>query len=209
MVLAAVLSFGVLVAGCSWSRLDESSTGGMRPVPTVPPAPAPGEEVSAAPAAPSGPVTTEVVGDPRPDPDSEVSLPPLPEAPAFDACERLGEYQIAERFAEALGAASATAEAVGDGGCRFMSGAGVVEIHYVSEDIIESDWFRRDGIEPVGDVSADAVGIAMFAAPGADSESGYTIALVSRREGAVIAATGTPQDRLIAVQLANLVESST
>ena len=75
--------------------------------------------------------------------------------------------------------------------------------------MIESDWFRRDAIEPVGDVLADAVGIAVFVAPGSDSDAGYTIALVSRREGAVIAVRGTPDDRLVAVQLANLVESST
>ena len=155
------------------------------------------------------PVTTELVGDPRPDPDSSVTLPPLPEIPAFDACERLGDLQAAEQLAEAVGAASATADAVGDGGCRFTAGSGVAEIHYVSDDVIESDWFRREGIEPVGDVSADAVGIAVFAAPGTDSGAGYTIALVSRREGAVIAVTGTPEDRLVAVQLANLVESST
>lgn len=181
----------------------------MRPVPTVPATLAPGLEGTVAPEIPVGSVTTEVVGDPRPDPDSDVELPPLPEALPFDACVRLGEYQVAEQFGAAAGAGVAAAELIDDGVCRFSAGSGVAEIHYVSEDAIESDWFRRDSIEPVGDVTADAVGIAQFLAPGSDSGAGYTIALVSRREGAVIAVRGTSQDRSVAVQLANVVESST
>jgi hypothetical protein len=206
-VAAVVVSFGVL-AGCSWSRLDESSSGEMRPVPTVPSTLAPGDEVAVAPENP-GSVTTEVVGDPRPDPDSGATLPPLPEALPFDACVRLAEYQVAEQFGAAAGVGVASAELIDDGACRFTAGSGVAEIHYVSEDVIESDWFRRDAIEPVGDVTSDAVGIAEFLAPGSESGTGYTIALVSRREGAVIAVRGTSEDRLIAVQLANVVESST
>ena len=180
----------------------------MRPVPTAPPALAPGETFAVAPENPTGSVTTEVVGDPRPDPDSDVTRPPLPEALPFDACVRLGEYQVAEQFGAATGSGVASVELIDDGACRFAAGTGVVEIHYVSEDIIESDWFRRDAIEPVGEVTADAVGIAEFLAPGSDSGAGYTVALVSRREGAVIAVRGTSDDRLVAVQLASVVESS-
>ena len=134
LALAVVVSFGVLVAGCSWSRLDESPTGEMRPVPTVPPTPAPGRGGRAVfPPPPTGPVTTEVVGDPRPDPDRERHAAAASRGSrAFDACERLGDFQVAEQFgAEAGGAASATAEPVGDGGCRFTAGAGVAEVHYV------------------------------------------------------------------------------
>ena len=207
-VLAITLTLGVAVAGCSWNRLDESSPGEMRPVPTVPPTAAPGEEVAVAPVDPIVPVTTEVVGDPRPDPDIEVELPPLPDVADFDACVRLGDFQVAEQFAAAAGGGEATAESLDDRGCRFTAGSGVAEIHYLSEDVIAADWFRRDGIEPVGDVAADAVGIAAFIAPGSDSGSGYTIALVSRREGAVVAVSGTPDDRSVAVQFANIVESS-
>jgi hypothetical protein len=97
---------------------------------------------------------------------------------------------------------------VDDGACRFTAGSAVAEIHYVTEDVIESDWFRRDAIEPVGDVAADAVGLSEFLAPGSDAAAGFTIALVSRREGAVIAVRGTSDDRLVAVQLANTVEGS-
>lgn len=233
--LALALSFSVVVAGCSWSRLDETSTGEssagptigeMRTVPPVPSAaptvpssptsvPAPGEE-GAAPGAVSSdtpsdtqpvPMTTEVLGDPQPDPDSDVTLPPLPDAPIVAACTRLAELRAAEQFGTA--SAVATTESLGELGCRFTSGPAVAEIHYLSEDVIESDWFRREAIEPVGEVTSDAVGVAVFATPGSDADAGYTIALVSRREGAVIAVRGTPDDRAVAVQLANIVESST
>src|SRR6056297_356453 len=175
------------VAGCSWTTVDDSASGGMRPVPTVPTVPAPGEEVVVETAAVPVPVTTEVVGDPRPDPDSAETLPPLPEMPEFDTCVRLADHEVAERFGTATGVGIATAESIVDGGCRFSAGGGVVEVHYLSEDLLESDWFRRDGIEPVGDVIADAVGIAAFTSPSSDEGVGYTIALVSRRQGAVIA----------------------
>jgi hypothetical protein len=208
-LLAAVVATAVMAVGCSWSSLEDTPAGEMRPVPTIPPTPAPGEEIAAAAPDPTGPVTTELIGDPRPDPDSDATLPPLPERPPFDACERLAEYGAAEQFSDTVGSTPATVESVGEGGCRFAAGSGMAEIHYVSEDIIESDWFRRDGIEPVGDVGADAVGIAAFIAPGTDTEAGYTIALVSRREGAVIAVGGTTDDRIVAVALANVVEAST
>jgi hypothetical protein len=209
-MLAVALSL-VLVAGCSWSRLDDdSSSGDMRPVPTVASSgalSAPGGAAAATPDGPSGPMTTEVVGDPRPDPDSGVTLPPLPDVPIVAACTRLGELGAAEEFG--TGAAPATTEALGELGCRFVTGSAVAEVHYLSEGTVESDWFRRNAIEPLGDVSGDAVGIAVFSAPGSDGAAGYTIALVSRREGAVIAVRGTADDRAVAVRLANIVEAST
>ncbi len=206
-LLALAVSLGVAASGCSWSRLDESApttvADGMRPVPTVPGPTAPGQEVALDP----GTVTTELVGDPQPNPDSADTLPPLPDAPVVNACKRLREYATAKQFGAAVGA-EATAESIWDEACRFTAGAGVAEIHYVAEGAVESDWFKRDGIEPVGDVAADAVGIAMYAPPGSETGDGYTIALVSRREGAVVAVRGTADDRAIAGQLANIVESS-
>ena len=206
--LAVVVVATVLAGGGRWSRSAEPATGEMRHVPTVPPTLAPGEEVASTVANPTGPVTTELVGDPRPDPDNPVALPPLPELPAFDACERLDGFGAADQFGESSGAA-VIAEVVGERGCRFVAGNGAAEIHYLAEGVVDADWFRRDGIEPVGDVGADAVGLAVFAAPGVDAGTGYTIALVSRREGAVIAVRGTAEDRAIAVQLANIVVAST
>jgi hypothetical protein len=203
---AVMASFGIVVTGCSRSQPEESSSGEMRPVPTVSSS-APGEEADVVPAS-TGPFATDMIGDPRPDPDSDVTLPPLPETPPFDACVRLAEYLLAEQFSAAGGLGAATAEVVDDGACRFTTGSAIAEIHYVTEDVIESDWFRRDAIEPVGDVAADAVGLSEFLAPGSDAATGYTIALVSRREGAVIAVRGTSDDRLVAVQLANTVEGS-
>jgi hypothetical protein len=211
-VLAAVImSMAIGAAGCSWSRLDESSSSDMRPVPTIPPTVAPGEEIASGSTiaiAPTGPITTEVIGDPRPDPDSEVTLPPLPDTPAIDACTRLADVQAVDALGAALGGV-ATAESLGDDGCRFTSGPAVAEVHFASEDTIEADWFRREAIEPVGDVTADAVGVVGFAAPGSSDEVGYTIALVSRRQGVVVAVRGTADDRSVAAQLANLVESTT
>jgi hypothetical protein len=207
--LAVTLLLGALVAGCSWSSLEESSSAEMRPVPTVPPTSAPGEEIVVAPEVSSEPVTTDVVGDPRPDPDSDVTLPPLPDVPVVDPCTRLVDVQVAEQLGAALGTGVATVEPIGDTVCRFTAGAGVAEVHFLPETVIESEWFRRNGIEPLGDVTADSIGIAEFAAPGSDVGAGYTIALVSRRQGAVVAVRGTPDDRGVAVQLANTVESST
>jgi hypothetical protein len=204
--MAVVMAVAVLAVACS-SDSPATTVGEMRPVPTVPPTPAPGDEIAATVPAPTGPVTTELVGDPRPDPDSQATLPPLPELPAFDACARLVEFGVADQLAGSTGGAPVT-EAVGERGCRLAAGAAVAEIHYLSEDVLGSDWFRRDDIEPVGDVGADAVGLAVFVVPGGASEAGYTIALVSRRQGAVVAVRGAGEDRAVAVELANTVSAT-
>lgn len=83
------------------------------------------------------------------------------------------------------------------------------EVHYVAEAAVESDWFRREGIEPVGSVTSDAVGLAEFVPPGSSPSNGYTIALLSRRQGAVVAVRGAPDDRALAEQVALIVDSST
>jgi hypothetical protein len=204
----------VVAAGCGWFRSDDVSSKSattladeMRPVPTVPVA---GD--TAADNAADVPPVTELVGDPQPDPDSRDTLPPLPDAPVVNACDRLDELATADAIGTAIGS-PVDVEAIWDQACRFTARSGgadvVAEVHYVPEAAVESDWFRRDAIEPVGAVTADAVGIAEFVPPGSDPADGYTIALISRRQGAVVAVRGTGDDRALAEQLAMIVDSST
>lgn len=212
---ALVAPLALAVSGCGWLRSDETSfvvttttvADQMRPVPTIP------AEGGAAPvAAPVGevmePPSTELVGDPQPDPESRDTLPALPGAPVVDACVRLGELATADAIGAAVGVQVAV-ESIGDQACRFASGAVTAEVHYLPEGVIESDWFRRAGIQPVGAVTGDAVGLARFQPPGSASRAGYTIAMVSRREGAVIAVRGSADDRMLAEQVATIVDSST
>ena len=55
----------------------------------------------------------------------------------------------------------------------------------------------------------DAVGLTMWVPPGGAPASGYTIAMVSRRQGAVVAVTGSTADRALAVQVALAVAATT
>ena len=203
----------VMVAGCGWFRSDDVSSKSattladeMRPVPTVPIV---GDTVVDEAEAPP---VTELVGDPQPDPDSRDTLPPLPDAPVVNVCDRLDELATADAIGTAIGS-PVDVEAIWDQACRFTARSGgadvVAEVHYVPEAAVESDWFRRDAIEPVGAVTADAVGIAEFVPPGSDPADGYTIALISRRQGAVVAVRGTGDDRALAEQLAMIVDGST
>ena len=190
----------------------------MRPVPTV--------AVSDPSGAASGPVgaatttilpvtdeealappVTELIGDPQPDPDSPVTLPPLPAQPVIDACDRLNELATADTIGASVGE-RVVVESIADDACRFTAGDAVAEVHYVSEATVESDWFERSGIQPVGAVTGDAVGVAGFVPPGSESAGGYTIALVSRRHGAIIAVRGTADDRVLAEELASIVDGS-
>ena len=102
-----------------------------------------------------------------------------------------------------------TIDSIGDQGCRFGAGGATVEVHYVPEATIEGDWFLREGIEPVGSVTSDAVGLAGFVPPGSPPGDGYTIALISRRQGAVVAVQGTAADRELAEQVASVVDLTT
>lgn len=208
----------VVASGCALFGSDDVSsrsasdlTDVMRPVPTVP---SPTSDVggdaaesSADPDAALIPTETDDLTDPRPDPDAPNLLPPLPESPVVDACVRMADLAAAEAIAAAVGA-PAVVESVDENICRFTAGSALVEVHFVTEATVESDWFRRERIEPVGVVSGDAVGIAEFLAPGSDPVAGYTIALLSRRQGAVIAVAGSPDDRAIAEQLAVLVDGA-
>lgn len=219
-------ALAVVASGCALfgsgdvsSRSASDLSDGMRPVPTVPatdtdvaasgvdPDESIDPDASGDPDAVSTPPVTDDLLDPRPDPDTPDVLPPLPESPVVDACIRMAELAAAESIAAAVGAPTAV-ESVDERTCRFTAGSTIAEVHFVTESTVETDWFRRDRIEPVGAVSADAVGIAEFLAPGSDPAPGYTIALLSRRQGAVIAVAGTPDAREIAEQLAMLVDGA-
>lgn len=219
MALGVVL---VAASGCGWFGSDGSvsstASDGMRPVPTV----ATAEDSGAAPGPVAAPTTTilpvtdeealappvtELIGDPQPDPDSPVTLPPLPEQPVVSACDRSNELATVDTIAASVGE-RVEAESISDEACRFTAGDAVIEVHYVSESTVESDWFERSGIQPVGAVTGDAVGVVEFAPPGSESASGYTIALVSRRQGAIIAVRGTVDDRSLAEELASMVDGS-
>ena len=209
------------LAGCSWGRLEESSGAAttippeMRSVPTVPD-PASAEVATADAAAAAAavaaadagvPPATVLIGDPRPNPDSKATLPPLPDAPVVNACTRLAEDSVADVVGVAAGVA-VTAESLSEESCRFSGGSTVAEIHYVAEATVMSDWFRRDAIEPVGEVGGDVVGLLAFVPPGSSPAKGYTLAMVSRRQGAIVAVRGTSDDRALAVQLATIVDAS-
>lgn len=222
----AVLGLALATSACSWNRLDDSADAAptitisdeMRTVPTVPSSdptgsdavdtsaaagtpvdPASGENA----ADPAVPPTTALIGDPRPNPDSRATLPPLPDAPAIDACARLDLADASAQIGAATGAAVTTESS--DQVCRFAAGNVVAVVHYVDEGALNGDWFRRDGIAPVGEVIADAVGLDAYQPPGADVVDGYTVALLYRRQGAIIAVHGTDDDRGLAVLLANSV----
>ena len=219
MALGVVL---VAASGCGWfggdGSVSSTASDGMRPVPTVATTAIPGAASGSAGAATTtilpvtdeealAPPVTELIGDPQPDPDSPVTLPPLPEQPAIDACLRLSELATADTIGASVGE-PVRVESISDDACRFTAGDVVAEVHYVSESTVESDWFERSGIQPVGAVTGDAVGVVEFVPPGSESANGYTIALVSRRQGAIVAVRGTADDRVLAEELASIVDGS-
>jgi hypothetical protein len=208
----AVVSSGCALFGSDDVRTRSAAELPMRPVPTVPPPDAtPGGAAATVPGSGDdedlAPPVTEVIGDPRPDPEAPEPLPPLPDSPVVEACVLLADTSATATIADVVGA-TAVVDAVGPTVCRYTAGGAVAEVHLLDEATVENDWFSREGIEPVGTVSGDAVGIARFLAPGSDPAPGYTIALISRRRGAVVAVTGGPDDRGTAEALAALVDGA-
>jgi hypothetical protein len=221
-VIVAALVVGVV--GCSWIGGDSAGEapeptleGGMRTVPTVPTSVS-AESVAAegtggaAEAAAIDPVDTGVpttiyVGDVAGG-DSE-ALPPPETIPGQtpEACVRLADYAVADLVGVAGGAPAVT-EAIWDGACRMTAGAVVAEVHYVPEATVLDDWYRREGIEPVGEIGGDAVGLDGFLAPGSDPTDGFTIALVNARQGVIVAVRGPDVPRDLAVALATAAGQS-
>jgi hypothetical protein len=222
-VIVVMIMAGVV--GCSWIGGDSQGEapeptleGGMRTVPTVPTSASvdtPGaevtngaEEAAAIDPADTGVPTTVYVGDVAGG-DSE-TLPPPETIPGQtpQACVRLADYAAADLVGVAGGAPAAT-ESIWDGACRMTAGAVVAEVHYVPEATVLDDWYRREGIEPVGEIGGDAVGLDGFLAPGSDPTDGFTIALVNARQGVVVAVSGSDVPRDLAVALATAAGQST
>ncbi len=197
-----------------------TAAGEMRPVPTVPPSTVEGETavegsvdavptIAPAPVDPDAPTTsvvaptTDLVGDPQQSPATTAPAPPPPTTAVGDpdACARLEAYDVAGVIAGSAGV-TATGVLVADKVCRYTAGSFVAEVHFVSIAEVRDDWYLRDGIEPVGEVGADAVGFGSFLAPGSPVGPGYTIALEGGERGVVVAVTGIGNARQVAGQVA-------
>ncbi len=195
--------------------------GGTRPVPTVPPSTIEGQvgeeggvvdaspTIAPAPVDPDAPTTTvvppttELVGDPQPNPDSTSPPPPPPTTVEGgpDACEQLVPFGMEGVISDTIGVTT-TAESVDAAVCRYSSGAFVVEVHFVSVAEVRDDWFTREGVEPVAEVGGEAVGLSSYLAPGSAAADGYTVAVDGGARGVIVAATGNPDARLAAAQVA-------
>ena len=209
----------------SGSSVAVSSTVALesRPVPTVPPStiqgqvgttlpgvvnasptivPPPPDPVDPdAPASSQAPPSTELVGDPQPNPDTTSAPPPPTVEPPPSACERLEAFDIVSVVTDATGSA-ASAASVSNTVCRYTAGSVVVEVHFVARSTVTDDWYKRSGVEPVGEVGGDAVGFSSFMAPGEASAAGYTIALAGGNQGVIVAVRGTGDGRFVAGQVA-------
>lgn len=171
--------------------------------PTIAPAPPPSVDPGQ-PAEPVPPPSTDLVGDPQPTPDSTNPPPPPPPAGAplpDPACERLVPFDIEAVITEQTGQ-DTSGEQMSPPFCRYASGPIVVEVHFLSAQIVRDDWYLRDGIEPVGEVSGDAVGFSNFVTPDGGGGAGYTIAIVGGADGAIVAVSGTSDARLVASSVA-------
>lgn len=165
----------------------------------VPEQPAPADPD--APAASQAPPTTDLIGDPQPSPDTTAAPLPPTVVPRAPACERLIDFGVDAVVVENAGS-TPTVDDFAAGACRFEAGSIVAEIYFVPQATIRDDWYQRDGIEPVGEVSGEAVGISSFVPPAGSASNGYTIALVGGGEGVIVAVSGTADARFIAGQIA-------
>lgn len=174
--------------------------------PTIAPAPEPPADPDE-PATTAAPPTTELVGDPQPQPNDTTPAPPPPEDPGPDACTRLADFDVVGVISGAIGANTA-AETVSDSACRYSDGGFVTEVHFVPIGEIRDDWYLRLGIEAVGEVGGDAVGFSSYVPPGAAGGDGYTIAVEGGGQGAIVAVTGTSDARLVAGQVALMAQQA-
>ena len=184
------------IAGQSGATLPGVVNASPTIVPEPPPPADPGSPATTQP-----PPTTELVGDPQPNPNTTLPPPPPTVEAPDPTCDLLVPFDVSGIVAEAGGSATTT-EPVSVSVCRFTSGSIVAEVHFVEESMVIEDWYTRSGIEPVGEVSGDAVGFGSFDPPGGSTTEGYTIALVGGRQGVIVAVRGTGDARFVAGQVA-------
>ncbi len=157
------------------------------------------------PPATSAPPTTAFIGDPQPLPGTTaVPLPPTI-APPAPLCDRLNDDGIGELFADAvapLGGGPVVVESTSDTACQYSAGSVVAEFSVISLESLRNDWFKRTGIEPVGEVGGDAVGLGHFIALEGTTAAGYTVAIAGGREGIIVAVGASSDARVIAARLA-------
>lgn len=151
------------------------------------------------------PPTTALVGDPAPNPSTTAPPQPSTIPPAEDACDRLDAAGVTDLVADIVSdatGATPTVEPDGSDICRYRAAPTLVEIHFVAQATVIDDWFRREGVEPVGEVGGNAVGLPSFVPPGSDQGAGYTIAVVGDGRGTIVAVTGIADERGVAAEIA-------
>jgi hypothetical protein len=209
-VRAGVAAVGVMLVVTSSCSSGSDQTAVMRSVPTVPsPESAPSVATTPGPIDPNAPIVTVVppstalVGDPQPVPNATIPVPPIaPEGgPLPDSCTRLEPFGVEQIVADRSGQPAAS-EVLASGACRFRSGDVVVEVAFIPVAEFRDDWARREGIEPVGDVSGDAVGLASFQTPSGETGAGYTLAVAGGGEGVVVAVAAPSDARVLAADVA-------
>lgn len=184
---------------------ETSDEGVIEVSPTLePPAPPPVDPDQ--PATTPAPPTTELVGDPQPSPDTTQPPPPPTVAPPPDPCDRLADFGVEAVVVDAAGTAVATTS--DDVSCRYEGNGVVVEVYFVPVQDVRDDWYRRDGIEPVGEVGGDAVGLQGFITPDGPGGDGYTIAIAGGRDGLIVATMAPADARIVGAAVAVLANQA-
>lgn len=187
-----------------------SSTADFQPSPTIVPPP-PGPIDPDAPVVTVAPPPTDVIGDPQPKPNvTAAPPPPTPPAdapPPPDACTQFAAFEVEQVVAESTGR-PAVSELVADDVCRITAGDVVAELAFISLDAFLGDWARREGIQPVGEVSGDAVGLGSFQTPSGGSGAGYTIAVAGNARAVVVSVRASSESRGLAAEVAVLAQQT-
>lgn len=196
----------------------------MRPVPTLTPdgEPEASELVDAdgdgvvssptlvpdpnAPATPAdtAPPSTELVGDPQPEPAATTPTPPVTVAPPPPACDRLAALGVDDELAGVVAPVDSAEPVLDDTGCRYRAGGVIVDVWFVPLGDLDDDWYGRPGIEPVADAGGAAVGLVGFEGHDGTTGAGYTVATTGRTEGVIVSVGDTAAARTAAGSIASL-----